>query len=267
MSSTQRSTTSTDGTTICYETHGEGPLALVFVHGWCCNRTHWQCQMEHFAKEYQVVALDLGGHGASAQGRAQWTMRAFAEDLEAVVDALALKRVVLVGHSMGGYIIVEAARLLGERVVGLIGADTLWDVERQRTPEQVEAAIADLVEPLRNNFRETATEFVEEMFLPTSDPDLRRETVAAMAAVPTDVGAGAMEAITRNDENLCAGVRELKVPIAIINSAEQGETNLAAAQRSGMQVVFMKNVGHFVMREDPDTFNRHLGELVQKMAH
>lgn len=81
MASTQSSTTSADGTTICYETHGEGPLALVFVHGWCCNHTHWQHQIAHFAKDYQVVTLDLGGHGTSGQGRAQWTMREFVQKM------------------------------------------------------------------------------------------------------------------------------------------------------------------------------------------
>jgi pimeloyl-ACP methyl ester carboxylesterase len=266
MQPMEKSATSADGTPIYYEVHGEGQPTLVFVHDWCCNRSHWQHQVQHFASKRQIVALYLGGHGASGQQRAQWTMRAFAEDVAAVVDALKLERVVLVGHSMGGYIIVEVARLLGERVVGLVGADTLWDVERQRSPEQIEAAIADFVEPLRVNFKETAAKFAEGMFLPTSNATLRRETVAAMAAMPAEIGAGAMEAIMRKDDNLCAGIRALKVPIATINSAEQGETNMEAARSNNMGVIFMKNVGHFVMREDPVTFNRHLGELVQKMT-
>jgi pimeloyl-ACP methyl ester carboxylesterase len=204
MQPMEKSATSADGTPIYYEVHGEGQPTLVFVHGWCCNRSHWQRQVQHFASDFQVV--------------------------------------------------------------GLVGADTLWDVERQRSPEQIEAAIADFVEPLRVNFKETAAKFAEDMFLPTSDATLRRETVAAMAAMPAEIGAGAMEAIMRKDDNLCAGIRALKVPIATINSAEQGETNMEAARRNNMEVIFMKNVGHFVMREDPVTFNRHLGELVQKMT-
>jgi len=267
MQPSEKSVTSADGTTICYETHGEGQLALVFVHGWCCNRSHWQQQIQHFANEHQVVALDLGGHGASGQQRTQWTIRAFAEDVVAVVDALKLDRVVLVGHSMGGYAIVEAARLLGERVGGLVGADTLWDVELQRTDEQIENALQSFVKDLRIHFVETATKFVEEMFLPAADQDLRREILAGMTSVPPAVGAGAMEAITRKDASLRAAMHSLKAPIATINSAELGETNMEAAQRNDMEVVFMNNVGHFVMREDPATFNRHLGKLVQKMTN
>ena len=55
--------TSTDGVRIAYEVHGDGPLALVFVHGWSCNRTFWSAQIEPFAKNYKVVAIDLAGHG------------------------------------------------------------------------------------------------------------------------------------------------------------------------------------------------------------
>ncbi|MDH5743438.1 MAG: alpha/beta hydrolase, partial [Candidatus Aminicenantes bacterium] len=56
-----------------------------------------------------------------------WTMEAYGEDVVAVVNKLKLQEVILVGHSMGGYVILEAARRLPERIIGLVGVDTLND--------------------------------------------------------------------------------------------------------------------------------------------
>ena len=82
----KRVTTSTDGIPLSYEVHGTGLPALVFVHGWSCDRTYWSKQLDHFAQKYQVVALDLAGHGESGFGREAWTMSAFGSDVVAVVE-------------------------------------------------------------------------------------------------------------------------------------------------------------------------------------
>ena len=55
---------SSDGVDIHYEVHGEGEPALVFIHGWSCDRSYWRAQVEYFAKQYQVITIDLAGHGA-----------------------------------------------------------------------------------------------------------------------------------------------------------------------------------------------------------
>src|SRR5512145_3174567 len=100
------STLSADGVPIVFEDQGHGP-ALVFVHGWSCDRTHWASQVPAFETHHRVVTIDLAGHGESGRGRAAWTIEAFADDVVAVVNALALERLVFVGHSMGGDVIVE----------------------------------------------------------------------------------------------------------------------------------------------------------------
>src|SRR5262249_39087570 len=91
-----------DGVPVAYDVRGRGSTALVFVHGWCCDRFHWRNQVDAFAPDYRVVAIDLGGHGASGANRKTWDVAALAGDVEAVLRALRLDRVILVGHSMGG---------------------------------------------------------------------------------------------------------------------------------------------------------------------
>src|SRR5918994_764401 len=94
---------------------GWGP-ALVFVHGWSCDRSYWSRQLPHFAGRHNVVAIDLAGHGESGVGRQAWTMPAFGDDVVAAVEQLGLESTVLIGHSMGGDVIVDAALKLPDRV-------------------------------------------------------------------------------------------------------------------------------------------------------
>jgi pimeloyl-ACP methyl ester carboxylesterase len=254
---------SADGVPIHYDVQGNGVTALVFVHGWCCNRHFWDRQVDYFAPHYTVVSLDLAGHGASGRDRTQWTVPAFGQDIIAVVEQLGLEQVVLIGHSLGGPVIVEAARHLPTSLRGLIGVDTLWNVEQSRTPAQV----AEFMAPFRANFVEAARTFVRTMFLPTSEASLAADIVTAMAAAPPQIGINALAESMGNDRNVRGGLQEITAPKMLINSAHWRVTNREAAQRYGIDVVLMSGVGHFVMIEDPQTFNRLLDEAVQNCLH
>jgi hypothetical protein len=79
---------SPDGIPIAYSVSGDGAPALVFVHGWLCDRTYWRGQLEPFSKDHKVVAIDLAGHGESGRGtRSAFTMQSFGGDVAAVVEA------------------------------------------------------------------------------------------------------------------------------------------------------------------------------------
>jgi pimeloyl-ACP methyl ester carboxylesterase len=211
-----------------------------------------------------VVRLDLAGHGASGHDRTQWTVSAFGQDIVAVVEQLRREQVVLIGHSAGGAVIVEAARHLPRSVIGVVGVDahTWRTVEDIRTPAQVAALVA----PFHANFVEATCTLVRSMFVPTSESTLVEHMVAAMSAAPPHIGIGWLEALWGNDRNLQAGLQEVTAPKIAINSRYR-QTNLEAAKRYGIEVVLMSGVGHFVMLEDPQTFNRLLDEAVQKCIH
>ena len=117
---------SSNGVLIHYDVQGAGSETLVLVHGWCCDRRYWRHQVDHLADRFTVVCVDLAGHGESGRDRQRFTISAFAEDVVAVVKQLRLDRVVLIGHSMSGGVIVEAARRLGSSVIDALadGAPT-----------------------------------------------------------------------------------------------------------------------------------------------
>jgi pimeloyl-ACP methyl ester carboxylesterase len=173
---------SADGVRIAYEVRGEGSLALVFVHGWSCNRSFWAGQLEPFSRQFKVVAVDLAGHGDSGRNREKWTIQSYGDDVAAVVKKLNLKRVILIGHSMGGDVIPEAALRLPGRVVGLIWLDTYKKLGGGRTPEEVQAFVAKL----RPNFSEATRDLVRSMFVSTSDPALVGTSRARYVVRPSE---------------------------------------------------------------------------------
>jgi pimeloyl-ACP methyl ester carboxylesterase len=251
--------TSADGIPVSYEVHGTGTPALVFVHGWSCDRTYWAGQVDHFAANYKVVTIDLAGHGESGVGRPSWTMPAFGEDVVAVVDRLQLQDLVLIGHSMGGDVIVEAGLRLPDRVAGLVWVDVYHSLGEPWTSERIQ----EFLVPFREDFVSATRAFVREMFLAESDPGLVDRVVADMSAAPPEIAVDAIEHSFGNEGAVVAGLRDLAAPLVAIN-ADSEPTDVEGLRRHGVSTVVMPGVGHFLMMEDPDTFNRLLSDVINE---
>jgi non-heme chloroperoxidase len=102
--------TTKDGTEIYYKDWGKGP-AVTFSHGWPLNSDMWDGQMLFLAQNgYRCIAHDRRGHGRSSQASTGNDMNGYADDLAAVIEALDLNDLTLVGHSTGGG---EVARYIG----------------------------------------------------------------------------------------------------------------------------------------------------------
>jgi len=255
---------SADGVSIRYQVLGKGKPALVFIHGWCCDRSYWDLQVPYFSRKYKVVTIDLAGHGDSGQDRADWTIAAFGGDIAAVVEKLGLDRVLLIGHSMGGPVILEATRLMPDKVIGLVGVDTFKNVENKYTQEQIN----EFMVPLNSNFVETTSNFVRTMFIPNSDSALVEKIARDMSSAPPEIGIGELIGnVNYQNNELTRALQEVQVPIRCINS-DMVPTNAEAAKKyaKSFEVNYMSNVGHFVMMENPDTFNRILEETVKEIV-
>lgn len=249
-----------DGTPIFYTTSGKGNTTLVFVHGWTCDHTYWRKQLDEFAKEYRVVAMDLAGHGKSGSTRSSYTMGSFGGDVAAIVETMNLNRVVLIGHSMGGPTIAEAARLMPERVIGLVGVDTYQDLDDHPSSEEIDK----MLQPLQADYKGSMRYIVRNMmFIPTSDSLLANEITAYMASSKPQMGLSAVRNLFEWKGDMALG--ELSIPKFIINSDYQ-KTNTATAAKYGLQVKLMSGVGHFVMLEDATTFNHLLQETLRDIA-
>ena len=255
---------SKDGTPISYEIYGQGEPTLVFVHGWSCDARYWRAQLPHFSKNHRVVMLDLAGHGHSGSTRSQYTMKAFGEDVQAVTEVTDSRLVILIGHSMGGLVIAEAAQLMPNRVIVLIGIDTLENIEYPMTREELDQMIA----PLKNDFQTGSRQFVKEMISSGTDPLIREWILSDMSAAPSVVALSAMnEMMSLYIEGEAAKIFDkVRIPVITVNG-DLWPINYEANRRHmlSFDAIVLKEADHFLMMDRPQEFNRALDKAINTL--
>ncbi|MFA5350573.1 MAG: alpha/beta hydrolase [Candidatus Omnitrophota bacterium] len=251
---------SKDGTKIVYSVFGKGEPTLVFVHGWCGSRAVWYKQVPYFDKKYKVVLLDLAGHGASGRQRKEYTQEAYGEDVAAVVNAVGAKKVILIGHSMSGTIILEANRLLKDKVIGLIAVDTLENFEYVATPEDR----VKYIDPLKEDFVKNSGPFMRDMFNKNADPKLVELVVKNVSRSNPEIAINTMEHYF--DTPVIPLLADVHVPLWCLCSdlwTNYPEINSKHLKSYNLRI--MPGVGHFLMVESPDEFNRQLDDIINRI--
>ncbi|WP_418264281.1 alpha/beta fold hydrolase [Flavobacterium faecale] len=106
-------------TTISYTDTGKG-TAIVLLHGFLENQKMWNTFIPAFSKKNRVITIDLLGHGATECMGYVHTMENNADIVHAVLTHLRIRKAILVGHSMGGYVALALAELFPEMIKGLV---------------------------------------------------------------------------------------------------------------------------------------------------
>lgn len=253
--------TAADGVAIHYEVMGKGEPALVFIPCWSCDRKLWENQVAAFSKKHRVVTIDLPGHGESGKGRTSWSIEGFGEDVKRVVTKLGLKKVVLIGSSMGGPVALEAARRMPERVVAIVPVDTLQNVEQKMTAEQVEAMIKQIQSDYKGQITQYANQY---LFAPSTPAAVRDQVLTQALSMPPELGIPILKAAAVYDP--IPTLQTIMVPIRAINS-DRYPTNLEGNRRYAPQfdAAFIKGVGHYPMLETPARFNELLAEILSDL--
>ncbi len=248
---------SADGSSIAYGVRGQGDVTIIFIHCWTCNHEFWNPQIDFFSKKHKVVWLDLAGHGISGSNRQKYTMAAFGEDVAAVVNKIDGKNVVLVGHSMGGPVAIEAAKLLGDKVLGIVGVDTFYiPFEYPKSETKIE----EFMEPFKDDFKGASEQMIRSMFIPEADPTLISSIVKQMSGANKEMGISAMhEAFRWNKKNNPSSLDEYSNQLRNINGAPTGKET--ALNKS---VVLIPGVGHFVPQVKPSEFNKILSKIISE---
>jgi|SRR5689334_714001 len=249
-----------DGVPIHYEVQGKGEPTLVFIHCWSCNRHLWDNQVAEFSKTHRIVTIDLPGHGESGMDRKHWSVESFGDDVKTVVAKLDLKRVVLIGSSMGGPIALEAARRMPDRVVGIVPVDTLQNVEDKLPPDQLEGVFKAMEADFKGA---NATLMSQFFFSPTTPAAVKERILADIDSRPPATAIAILRGVFAYDA--APALREIKVPIRAINS-DRVPTNLDVNRKYAPQfdVVIIKGTGHYPMLEDPARFNALLTDVLRQ---
>lgn len=148
-----------------YEVRGEG-YAVVLLHGYLENLRMWESIGNELSKMYQVVKIDLPGHGKSKVYGEIHTMEFMAEKVKEVLDELKVENPIVIGHSMGGYVTLAFAELFPEKLKGfiLLNSTSLPDSEEKKD-QRLKA-----VETAQRNF-----DALVKMSIPTLFAEKRRE--------------------------------------------------------------------------------------------
>jgi pimeloyl-ACP methyl ester carboxylesterase len=260
--------TEPDGVHIEYRVSGHGDPAIVLIHGWATDANYWNAQIKPLQEKYTVAAVDLAGHGASSANRKEWTLESYGEDVATVVRQLQNRQVILVGHSMGATVALEAAPRIGERVIGIIAVDALKSVGLPPVPQ---AEIDKRVAPFRTDFIGSVRKYVtEELFEKGADPVLVQKVAYDMSLEPPEVAVPSLQALLSLDfGNL---LPQIHVPVLAINS-DLGATDEARIRRSipGFKASIIPHTSHFLMMEVPGKFNpillQDIDTLVREARH
>ncbi|MGH9868860.1 MAG: alpha/beta fold hydrolase [Candidatus Polarisedimenticolia bacterium] len=251
-----------DGVRMAYVVKGTAEPALVFVHCGNCRMEIWSETLDSFAGAFRVVAMDLPGHGRSTSKPERMTIPGMGAAVAELVEHLGLKKVVLVGNSLGGPTALAAAKRLGkERVAGVVAVDTLQNVELV-WPEE---SFRKVLEGYRQDFQATCNGMMLGL-LPTGASDAVRARIdrdtcdddpKAMLAL--------MEAFRSFDQ--AAAMRDAGVPVRAINSTAY-PTSVEVNRRYSptFDVILMDGVGHYPQVERPEEFQANLRRVVKDLA-
>ncbi len=248
--------TTLDGINLRYTDMGEG-LPLVFIHGFPLSRGVWQKQIEALQSSYRVIAPDLRGLGESETQPGLTTMEQYAADLGALFQQLTTRPVVLIGHSMGGYVALAFARQFPEMLSGLVlvgtkaGADTADAAAgRRATAEKVKSegvrVVIDAMAP---------------KMLAADNRDTRQaeQVLGFMAPSKAEGVIGALLGMAERPDST-ASLEQIAVPTLVITGAEDtlippAESEKLAAAIPMAQLSVIPHAGHLVAFEQSDAFN------------
>ena len=189
-------------------------------------------------------------------------MEAYGDDVRRVCDAVGAAQVVLVGHSMGGPVILEASREMPGRVLALIPVETFHNVDQVRTNKQVN----EFVDGWRKDFKKSSEAMIRSSFhQPIRDPKQVDLVIAKMNAMQEDVALAVLDAMFRY--NVGASLEDITLPIRCINSADR-TTDLAAGRRHAKRfdARLVPGVGHYLMLEDPEAFDALLDAAIDELT-
>jgi pimeloyl-ACP methyl ester carboxylesterase len=246
---------------ISYTSSGDGKVALVFVHGWAINKEYWNSQVDYFNKKYRVVTIDLAAHGKSGSNRSTWTADEYANDVIAVISALKLDKVVLIGHSMSGDINLIVAKMIPERIAGFIGIDNFKDITTAFNDDD-RKNIDEFMAMMAKNYDSLAEVYTRQGLFPPnySDTASVNRVMSDVRKLDHDISMKTLESIMQVSLQECNLLSSLNVPVELVQS-DYTPTNRRAVGKcckKGLKVYTVRGVGHYPMIEKADEFNKAL---------
>jgi len=243
---------------------GNGKPPIVFVHGFACSHADWDAQVAHLSARHRAIAVDLRGHGQSPGMVDECSIERFGADVAEIMRGLSMPPAVLVGHSMGCRVVIEAALQAPERTAGVVLVDGSQFAPAMATVLKETFATPDGYQTLtRRSFRE--------MFTAKSDPAVVAAAMEQAGRLPRPVGEKMLTDLQRYDVGrLSTSLSDLRVPVLAIQttysnerrerqSMAKGQTtpylDMLRARLPSVTVEIIEGTGHFPQIDEPDQTN------------
>lgn len=253
-----------------YELHGEGTPALVFVHGGYCTHDDFHAQVDALKDRYTVVTLDLRAHGQSSGTPGEWSAEDAARDVEDLVDELGIGPVVLIGHSLGTRVVLQAAADRPDSTLGVV----LLDGSRMRSTDVPADAPIPPDDMVKEFFLSTFSGLLPDELVHVDPlvPEIKSRLVDKISETPANEIVAFSNAVNRWDiasfDRVLDQLGATSVPVlamqstyvddeSAIRSLEPGtETtpylDSLAEHIPALQVELLHDTGHFLMIEKPE---------------
>ena len=250
---------------------GAGAPPLVFVHGFGCASEDWDAQRRSLEARHSVIACDLPGHGRTPGSVSQAKVEAFGRE----VAGLLKEPSVLIGHSMGCRVALQAAALNPDNVAGIV----LVDGSRvgMGDPAVAQRTVAEQLDAVGYGKFIDAF-FVSMIFRPLPNRD---ELIARAKRLPEDFGRALFLDIVRWDTaELDDALEAVRAPMLVIQStamnAERKRVTMKAGDTSPWlelikthvpqaRISIIPGVGHFTQLEAPDDVSRLIGGFAARL--
>ena len=238
---------------------GSHQPTAVFVHGAGGDHTVWLAQFEALrAAGFDAVALDLPGHGRSG-GEGDPSIEAFAHGLLSLIHDLKITRPVLVGHSMGGAIVMTATLIAPSLLDGLVLVGT---GARLRVTQE-------FLDGLQTNFHEAVRAICRRAFSERAPAELIEHGIQSMSRTSPRVVVGDFQVC--NEFDIRERLSTLTLPTLILCGSEDQMTFPKYSEYlhdriSGSILRLVAGAGHMVMLEEPEQVSQALLEFFKSRA-
>jgi pimeloyl-ACP methyl ester carboxylesterase len=212
---------------------GKDRPPIVFVHGFACAHADWDAQVTHLSPCHQTVAVDLRGHGASPGTEAECSIERYGADVAEIMRALALPPAVLVGHSMGCRVVIEAALQAPAQTAGVILVDG----------SQFAPAMAALLKErfaTPNGYATMTNNNFKDMFTAKSDQTVVASIVERAGRLPRPIGEKLMADLQRYDVGrLTSSLAGLRAPVMAVQTTYSNEQRERRTMRQGQATPYL----------------------------
>lgn len=258
--------TTADGASLYYrlQGRGEGSAALIFVHGWCSNLTHFDPQARYFARRHRILRVDRRGMGRSSTPGSGHTARQHADDIAAVAREAGITRAIVVGHAGGGPATLEILRSHPRLArAGVLVDSGMYPEARLGDPGNAFGSVlTGMIEALsgpaaRRAFRKMYGGF----FGPKCDRAVKKRAVDDAMRTPLEVAIAELRGMAVSTEAIADGITK---PVLWLTAAGVDESYIAAHLEK-VQFGQVVGSGHFPQLEVPAQVNAMLETFITQL--